>query len=231
VIRTLFCSFALGVTIAGVAGYAQRPSLIPEPREFQSRDDISLARGVSLSTPRNDAEDAFTAEDLLAFLKEQGIARSEKGAHVYLLRDTSAAGKRALADEKLTLDAPLLDEGYVLFTSKTGIYIVAHTATGLFYGAQTAKQLVSGTGDHAVVQGCVIRDWPAMKYRGVHDDLSRGPVPTLEFQKKQIRAFAAYKLNVYSPYFENTMQYTSTHRPRRSVDGQPKPLTQRMDTE
>lgn len=209
-IRTLFCSLALGVTIAGVAGYAQRPSLIPEPREFQSRDDISLARGVSLSTPRNDAEDAFTAEDLLAFLKEQGIARSEKGAHVYLLRDTSAAGKRALADEKLTLDAPLLDEGYVLFTSKTGIYIVAHTATGLFYGAQTAKQLVSGTGDHAVVQGCVIRDWPAMKYRGVHDDLSRGPVPTLEFQKKQIRAFAAYKLNVYSPYFENTMQYTST---------------------
>ncbi len=65
----------------------------------------------------------------------------------------------------------------------------------------------------AVFQGCLIRDWPAMKYRGVHDDLSRGPVPTLEFQKKQIRTFAAYKLNVYSPYFENTMQYASNPLP------------------
>jgi hexosaminidase len=47
-----------------------------------------------------------------------------------------------------------------------------------------------------------------MKYRGLHDDLSRGPVPTLEFQKKLIRTLAAYKVNIYSPYFEHTMQYT-----------------------
>ena len=47
-----------------------------------------------------------------------------------------------------------------------------------------------------------------MKYRGLHDDLSRGPVPTLEFQKKLIRTLAAYKANIYSPYFEHTMQYT-----------------------
>jgi len=185
----------------------QRPALIPEPRTFQSREDISLARGVSLSASTKDADDAFAADDLLAFFKEEGVARSEKGARVYLLRDTSDAGKRALAEEKLTFDPPMLDEGYVLFTSKNRVYVIAHSASGLFYGAQTAKQLVRGTGDQAVFQGCVIRDWPAMRYRGVHDDLSRGPVPTLEFQKKQIRTFAAYKLNVYSPYFENTMQY------------------------
>jgi hexosaminidase len=213
VIRTLFCSLALSVTIAGTDGYPQRPSLIPEPREFYSREDISLARGVSLSTQRNDADDAFAAEDLLALLKERGVARSEKGAHIYLLRDTSSAGKSALVGEKLTLDPSMLNEGYVLFTSKTGIYVIAHTATGLFYGTQTAKQLISNSGDHVVFQGCVIRDWPAMRYRGVHDDLSRGPMPTLAFQKKQIRTFAAYKLNVYSPYFENTMQYASNPLP------------------
>ena len=44
-----------------------------------------------------------------------------------------------------------------------------------------------------------------MRYRGFHDDLSRGPVPTLEFQKKELRTFAAYKINVYSPYFEHTL--------------------------
>ncbi len=48
-----------------------------------------------------------------------------------------------------------------------------------------------------------------MQYRGLHDDLSRGPIPTLDFQKKLIRTLAAYKVNLYSPYFEHTQQYAS----------------------
>src|SRR5205807_7687401 len=48
-----------------------------------------------------------------------------------------------------------------------------------------------------------------MRYRGFHDDLSRGPVPTLDFQKKQIRTLAAYKINFFSPYFEHTLAYDS----------------------
>jgi len=210
-IGTFFRSVAfLAVAAFPVFAQVERPALIPEPRDFQSRENLPLAHGVSVSSPSKDTDDAFAVEDLLASLKERGIARSAKGVRIYLLRDTSLLGKRALADEKLSLDQPMLDEGYVLFTAKTGIYIVAHSAVGIFYGAQTAKQLVTGSGDSAVFQGCLIRDWPAMRYRGVHDDLSRGPVPTLEFQKKQIRTFAAYKLNVYSPYFENTLQYAST---------------------
>ena len=48
-----------------------------------------------------------------------------------------------------------------------------------------------------------------MKYRGLDDDLSRGPVTTLEFEKKLIRTIAAYKINLYSPYFEHTAAYAS----------------------
>lgn len=212
-IRAAFCSLAISAIFTMPATIlAQRPPLIPQPREFQSRDNISLARGVSVSASK-DTDDAFAADDLITFLKDRGVESAGKGAHIYLLRDDSSAGKRALAAEKIALDQPMMDEGYALFTSKKDIYVVAHSAAGLFYGAQTVKQLISGSGDHASFQGCVIRDWPAMKYRGVHDDLSRGPVPTLEFQKKQIRTFAAYKMNVYSPYFENTMQYASNPLP------------------
>jgi hypothetical protein len=32
-------------------------------------------------------------------------------------------------------------------------------------------------------------------------------VPTLEFQKHQVRVFAAFKANIYSPYFEHTLLY------------------------
>ncbi len=107
----------------------------------------------------------------------------------------------------------MLPEGYVLVTAGHEAFIIGHTAAGVFYGAQTLLQLVQTGKGEPVLIGASIRDWPAMRWRGIDDDLSRGPVPTLEFQKKQIRTFAAYKLNVYSPYFENTMQYTSSPLP------------------
>lgn len=161
-----------------------------------------------------DADDAFAAADFKAFLKERRVPSATKGAaRIYLLRDGSNAGKRLLAKEKLSFEKEMLDEGYVLFTTRSSLVIIGHSAAGVFYGAQTAKQLLEGSGKSAVIRGCLIRDWPAMRYRGVHDDLSRGPVPTLDFQKKQIRTFAAYKMNVYSPYFENTMQYASNPLP------------------
>ncbi len=43
-----------------------------------------------------------------------------------------------------------------------------------------------------------------MRWRGVSDDISRGPVPTVEYIKRQLRTFAAYKLNMHSFYMEHT---------------------------
>jgi hexosaminidase len=100
-------------------------------------------------------------------------------------------------------------EGYTITPGANSLTLSAATATGLFYAAQTLKQLILNDGAKAVVQTATIRDWPAMKYRGVHDDLSRGPIPTLAFQKEMIRNLAAYKVNLYSPYFEHTQQYAS----------------------
>jgi hypothetical protein len=100
-------------------------------------------------------------------------------------------------------------EGYVIIPQGQRLYVIGESAAGVFYGVQTVKQLLIGDGRTARLQLATIRDWPAMRYRGVHDDLSRGPVPTLEFQKAQIREFAAHKLNVYSPYFEHTLAFAS----------------------
>ena len=72
---------------------------------------------------------------------------------------------------------------------------------------QTLKQLVTGEGPQAMLATGTIRDWPAMKYRGIDDDLSRGPFPTLAFMEEQLRTFAAYKINIYSPYLEDNLAY------------------------
>jgi hexosaminidase len=100
-------------------------------------------------------------------------------------------------------------EGYTITPGPNSVTLAAGSAAGLFYAAQTLKQLIEHDGAAAVLHLATIRDWPAMKYRGVHDDLSRGPVPTLEFQKNLVRTLAAYKVNLYSPYFEHTQQYAS----------------------
>jgi hypothetical protein len=102
------------------------------------------------------------------------------------------------------------DEGYVLDADKDRVVIAARTGEGLFYGAQTLRQLTHRVEhNQASVPAVVIKDWPTMRWRGVHDDISRGPVPTLEYMKKQIRACAAYKLNLFSLYIEHVFDYQS----------------------
>ena len=41
-----------------------------------------------------------------------------------------------------------------------------------------------------------IEDLPSLRWRGVHDDLSRGPLPTLETLERRIRTAAELKLNL-----------------------------------
>lgn len=69
---------------------------------------------------------------------------------------------------------------------------------------QTLKQLVRGEGASALVPAVRIADWPTMRWRGVSDDISRGPVPTLDYIKRQIRTEASFKLNMHSFYMEHT---------------------------
>ena len=205
----------LDVLHAGAAAGPGRPPLIPQPREFAAREPVSLAAGVRITAPGGNAEYRFAAEDLKLDLEARGVRlRDSAGAaQIYLLNDESKTARRLLRREGMTFDPAMQPEGYVLLTGKRKAFVVGHTGAGVFYGEQTLKQLVRARGDAPILEGAAIRDWPAMRWRGVHDDLSRGPVPTLAFQELQIRTFAAFKMNVYSPYFENTMQYASNPLP------------------
>ncbi|MEG9431532.1 glycoside hydrolase family 20 zincin-like fold domain-containing protein [Terriglobus sp. ADX1] len=185
-------------------------ALIPTPREANAVRAIPLSQGVSVVCSACNADDTFAANELTRQLRDSNIVVTTSGsAHITLLRYGSDAGRQALASAHLAWSPEMPDEGYAIVPDASGISVVGATATGVFYGAMTAKQLISGSGNAATLQAASVRDWPAMKYRGLHDDLSRGPVPTLAFQKELIRKLASYKVNVYSPYFENTMQYRS----------------------
>ena len=126
---------------------------------------------------------------------------------VVLLRTDSLAAKALLHRTGLAFDPAMDSEGYMLVIEPHQASIVAYSSAGIFYGVQTFKQLLPLPGSARELPTGTVRDWPAMRYRGVQDDLSRGPVPTLDYQKHQIRVFAAFKANIYSPYFEHTLLY------------------------
>jgi hexosaminidase len=184
--------------------------LIPMPRELQVSRILSLDHGLLVRTGSRDAEDRFSAEDLRATLKERGVPSRAAGVLVELLRTTTPSGRTLLAASHITFEPAMHDEGYVIVPRRHGLAVIAATSAGLFYGAQTVKQLVIGNGKEAQLQTATIRDWPALPHRGLDDDLSRGPVPTLEFQQRQVRTLAAYKLNIYSPYFEQSLAYSGS---------------------
>jgi hypothetical protein len=70
--------------------------------------------------------------------------------------------------------------------------------------------MVRGEGSDAFIPAAEIVDWPAMRWRGVSDDISRGPVPTVDYIKRQLRTFAAFKINMHSFYMEHTFS-SATH--------------------
>lgn len=187
--------------------------LIPAPRECTAVASIPLgAEGIRVEAERN-ADDQFAASDLEDALKARGVHTGSwhDAATVRLLRADSGVAKQLLARHALQLDPAMHDEGYVLVPDGAhGLAIIADTAAGVFYGAQTVKQLVRGTGNARTLLSPSLRDWPAMPHRGVSDDWSRGPLPNMDFLKRELRTLAAYKYNIFSPYFEATFAYASS---------------------
>lgn len=97
------------------------------------------------------------------------------------------------------------DEGYELLINNKKVILAANTEQGLFYGKQSLIQLIRSA-ENNNLQGLHIIDKPALKYRGVMDDISRGPVPSKEYMKYQIRRLAELKLNMLCYYTEHIVK-------------------------
>ncbi len=198
---------------------AQDLRLIPQPREVQrNRGTFKVGATTRIVVgKRHAAEDRVAAEAIVAEVENAtgrklrittGAAPSS--GLIYLARSDEPGIARRLHAAKLQV--PDDEEGYVLDATPLGILIVGRTASGVFYGAQTLRQLLLSTEADSKklgVPAVAIRDWPAMRWRGAHDDISRGPIPTLDYMKKEVRTLAEYKLNLFSLYMEHVFDYAS----------------------
>ncbi len=108
------------------------------------------------------------------------------------------------ASDIRTLHAALPAQGYRLTTRGDGsVTIESADGDGAFYAAMTLAQLPERNGGHWEMPCVRISDRPALRWRVLSDDVSRGPLPTMRYFKERIRTIAAFKMNAYSPYMEH----------------------------
>ncbi len=202
---------ALATVLLGVARSlpAQHNALLPQPQEIRYGSGRLALQGLGIRFASSPGlEDEFAAEELSRFLSAR--------AHVPIpVRDRAAEGPAITLDRTGAPD-PLpvpgeqagvkSRESYRLQVTSSGVEIRSPSSTGLFYGAQTLRQLVEGEGKGAALPEVEIRDWPALAYRGVMMDMSHGGLPSEDEVKRQIDFLSRWKANQYYFYSEASVE-------------------------
>lgn len=172
--------FATGTIVPGLA-----QDLIPQPQRLEHDEgSFRLDHNVRIVAPE-DARSREIAEFLRAAIRDDsGIAVSEgrKGKAIELRLDPGIQG----------------EEAYRLTVAKDRIVLAAAHHRGLFWAAQTLRQLlpVERGADSISVPAMRIEDAPQFPYRGHMLDAARHFMP-VDFVKKQIDLLSYYKINTF----------------------------------
>ncbi len=205
-----------GLAFLGCPVRAQVPQLIPQPREFQATSQpfrVTTQLEIVLLIP-NTRDDRFAAEVLQNELKvdtgqEFPIIAAQApptDRPAIVLGYASSPVMGAWLKRQNMAVQPLGDQGYVLDVEPNQILVAGKDSAGLFYGVQTLRQLIVGEGQDARILGVRVSDWPALLYRGTQVDMSRGPVPNLNYLKRIVRAIAEFKMNQLYMYMEDSFR-------------------------
>jgi len=205
--------------IAQTADPAVTLKLLPAPKEVHMGEGaFVVSSGTKIVTSSaHAAEDRMAVETLQqeigqllgSRLKMEEPRKAPKTGAIVLGHLDDSALRAELENKGLKAEKDFNDQGYLIYVDQSRILVAGASGQGLFYGVQTLRQLLRPREKETVSPAVAIRDWPSMQWRGVHDDISRGPVPTPEYMKKQIRVLASYKMNLFALYMEHVFDFKS----------------------
>jgi hexosaminidase len=192
--------------------------VLPAPKEVRMGEGRMMIKP-STTILISSAEDRTAADTLQNEIQDRtGIklsiesvtAAPKTTGHISLGRLTDRGLRSYLESQGVKVGEDLGDQGYVIRVTDAGVLVASRTAQGVFYGVQTLRQLLRPEGPGSkilAVPVLVIRDWPSMEWRGVSDDISRGPIPKLDYLKTQIRTLAEYKINLLGFNMEHVFDF------------------------
>lgn len=194
---------------SGLGKITKQLNLIPTPQSVTLHEGVfTLPPSIKivLSNPES-RDDAFAAKQLIDLFKNELKVEKTvvaKAGSLFLGRPGSNIDfDNILKKEKILLPKEIGDEGYIIKITPKEMIIAANTSKGVFYGVQTLKQLLRSNLKENTLPCLTITDWPALRLRGWMDDISRGPIPTMDFLKKEISTMAEYKQNYFTLYTEH----------------------------
>jgi hexosaminidase len=194
--------------VCPVLTHAAHNPLLPRPQQI-TYGSGHLAVGnlvIEFASPPS-LEDRFAAQELSKWLGSRAgtaipVWESKGNGPAIVLDRTGAVDALPIPGEK---PGPDSREAYELKVTPTGVTIRARSSAGIFYGAETLRQLVEGEGKQASLPVVSIHDWPSLAYRGTMVDMSHGPLPTVREIERQLNFLARWKANQYYFYSEDSI--------------------------
>ena len=195
----ILCFFAL-------SSFAQNTHILPTPQQVETNEGQFIwNEEVVLTYDASDSEISQIVTllrndlDQISGKKVQFSRGVIKGKHFIELIKTDHLG---VSENE--------DQAYRLTINSNFIRLEATTNTGLFYATQSLKQLyrysfLSNKGS-IIVPCMTVTDWPNYKVRAWQDDISRGPIVSVDYLKRLIPQLAECKLNAFSLYTEHTFK-------------------------
>ena len=190
-----------------VCGLAQNIHILPTPQQVKTHEGQFIwDNDVVLAYDASDTEISQIVTMLRKDLDQingkplQFARGTVKGKHFIELIKTDHLGVNENEDQ-----------AYRLTINRNFVRMEATTNTGLFYATQSLKQLyryafLLSKGNEITIPCMTITDWPNFKIRAWQDDISRGPIVSMDYLKRLIPQMAECKLNAFSLYTEHTFK-------------------------
>ena len=174
--------------LLAAAGLAASLHLLPQPQTV----DLLSCPGQPSAIPRTVAVgfDAGARAEL-----------DERWGALQIGHLSTASGRDAAISVRH--DGSLPAQAYRLTVRGGRASIESSDEAGAFYAAMTLAQLPVHSSEGWSIPCVRIEDRPALRWRILSDDVSRGPLPTMRYFEERIRTIAAFKMNGYSPYMEH----------------------------
>ncbi len=175
---------------------------LPVPRILKKKGgffNIEFNSYIQVNTPKP-YQHYHIAAQLKTYVQREGKTRWQITASKSIPEEQIAV--------ELQVDPTVIEnpQGYYLTIKPDRICIKGADKSGLFYGVQTLKQIISQAKNNQL--NCVeIYDWPDFPDRGIMLDISRDKVYRINTLLTLIDQFASWKINQLQLYTEHTFTY------------------------
>jgi hexosaminidase len=174
--------------------------VLPRPNHVQLQPGCAVPAGAVLAAWQARPADVPEGRELAA---ERWRAQGIRAGGPRLRFSVAGPAAAEAPGGRAAASAGEARESYRLRVSSGSVEIAGADGAGRFYAAMTLAQLAR-RGAHGWEIPCVtIEDAPALRWRILSDDVSRGPLPSMRYFEERIRTIAAFKMNGYSPYMEH----------------------------